>query len=197
VSACVILLRYRQTEEDLVKAKEDNLTVYEASMWKQMFNQTNMKIPTQSSANVTAWATFSIGICSFVFCGVIANGRGIIAEGSTGGILLVFLVCFVTVILSLLLISIHRQPQSVTFVAFKVPMVPFVPTLSILLNVYLMVSMDAATWAKFGVWMLLGMNNNLKLNGFLHSEKKGNMTKRFVKRENMDNINQYRTKALT
>ena len=60
------------------------------------------------------------GICSFVFCGVIANGRGIIAEGSTGGILLVFLVCFVTVILSLLLISIHRQPQSVTFVAFKV-----------------------------------------------------------------------------
>lgn len=157
VSACVILLRYRQTEEDLVKAKEDNLTVYEASMWKQMFNQTNMKIPTQSSANVTAWATFSIGICSFVFCGVIANGRGIIAEGSTGGILLVFLVCFVTVILSLLLISIHRQPQSVTFVAFKVPMVPFVPTLSILLNVYLMVSMDAATWAKFGVWMLLGL----------------------------------------
>ena len=76
-------------------------------------------------------------------------------------------------------------------------MVPFVPTLSILLNVYLMVSMDAATWAKFGVWMLLGMNNNLKLNGFLHSEKKGNMTKRLVKRENMDNINQYRTKALT
>jgi len=157
VSACVILLRYRQTEEDLVKAKEDNLTVYEASMWKQMFNQTNMKIPTQSSANVTAWATYSIGICSFVFCGVIANGKGIIAEGSTGGILLVFLVCFVTVILSLLLISIHRQPQSVTFVAFKVPMVPFVPTLSILLNVYLMVSMDAATWAKFGVWMLLGL----------------------------------------
>eukprot|EP00092_Neocalanus_flemingeri_P020863 GFUD01022601.1.p1 GENE.GFUD01022601.1~~GFUD01022601.1.p1 ORF type:complete len:412 (+),score=49.33 GFUD01022601.1:140-1237(+) len=156
VSACVILLRYRQTEEDLVRAKEQNLTFHEVSMWRQMYNQANMRVPTMASANVTAWATFLIGIFSFVFCGVIANGRHVMSEGSTAGIVLVVLVCIVTVILSLLLISIHRQPQSVTFVAFKVPLVPFIPTLSILLNVYLMVSMDAATWAKFGIWMLLG-----------------------------------------
>jgi len=161
VSACVILLRYRQTEEDLVKAKEQNLMVYEASAWKQLFNQTDMKIPTKSSSNVTAWATFLIGVFSFIFCGVIANGRDLMSkgvrEGSGVGIVLVILVCSVTVILSLLLITIHRQPQSVTFVAFKVPLVPFIPTLSILLNMYLMVSMDAATWAKFGIWMLLGL----------------------------------------
>lgn len=160
VSACVILLRYRQTEEDLVKAKEQSLTVHEASMWKQLFNQTDMKIPTAASSNVTAWATFLIGIFSFVFCGLIANGRDLMSkgvmEGSGVGVLLVIMVCTVTVILSLLLIAIHRQPQSVTYVAFKVPFVPFIPTLSILLNVYLMVSMDAATWAKFGIWMLLG-----------------------------------------
>merc|ERR1712106_1036975 len=96
----------------------------------------------------------------FIFCGVIANGRDLmskgVTEGSVVGIVLVILVCSVTVILSLLLITIHRQPQSVTFVAFKVPLVPFIPTLGILLNVYLMVSMDAATWAKFGIWMLIG-----------------------------------------
>lgn len=160
VSACVILLRYRQTEEDLVKAKEQSLTVHEASMWKQLFNQTDMKIPTAASSNVTAWATFLIGIFSFVFCGLIANGRDLMSkgvmEGSGVGVVLVIMVCTVTVILSLLLIAIHRQPQSVTYVAFKVPLVPFIPTLSILLNVYLMVSMDAATWAKFGIWMLIG-----------------------------------------
>lgn len=160
VSACVILLRYRQTEEDLVKAKEQSLMVQEATMWKQLFNQTDMKIPTAASSNVTAWATFLIGVFSFVFCGLIANGRDLmskgVTEGSGVGVALVILVCTVTVILSLLLIAIHRQPQSVTYVAFKVPLVPFIPTLSILLNVYLMVSMDAATWAKFGIWMLLG-----------------------------------------
>jgi len=162
VSACVILLRYKQTEEDLVKAKEDNLIVFEAPLWKQLFNQTDMRIPTRSSSSVTAGAVALIGVFSFVFCGIIANGRDLMSrgvnEGSGLGILLVVLVCLVTIILSLLLISIHRQPQSVSFVAFKVPLVPFIPTLSIILNVYLMVSMDAATWAKFGIWMLLGLS---------------------------------------
>ena len=39
---------------------------------------------------------------------------------------------------------------------FQVPGVPFVPMVSILLNVYLMVSLDAETWAKFLAWMVLG-----------------------------------------
>ena len=38
----------------------------------------------------------------------------------------------------------------------QVPGVPFIPVLSILLNVYLMASLDAQTWAKFLGWMVIG-----------------------------------------
>ena len=36
------------------------------------------------------------------------------------------------------------------------PGVPFVPCISILLNVYLMSSLDIETWAKFLAWMAIG-----------------------------------------
>merc|ERR1719430_584550 len=139
-----------------MKAKEHNMSVFEATVCSQILNQGNMKIPTKSSANITAWATFLIGILSFILCGVTANGRHLMTNGSLTGIVLVVLVCLVFIFLSFLLIVIHRQPQSCSYVAFKVPLVPFIPTLSILLNMYLMVSMDASTWAKFCVWMLIG-----------------------------------------
>ena len=65
-----------------------------------------------------------LGVFSFVFCGIIANGRDLMSEGvmegSALGVLVVILVCSVTIILSLLIISIHRQPQSASYVAFKV-----------------------------------------------------------------------------
>ncbi|KAF3816281.1 hypothetical protein GH733_014454 [Mirounga leonina] len=65
------------------------------------------------------------------------------------------------VVLLLVLITgitgvIWRQPQSSTPLPFKVPAVPLLPLLSIFVNVCLMMQMTAATWARFGVWMLIG-----------------------------------------
>lgn len=120
-----------------------------------------------------------------------ANARDEMAKGEGLGIFLVKLpiyktkfkllktqiiaVCVVGVIFVGLTIVIYLQPESVSFVAFKVisvtlklagfnktplhcqvPGVPFVPILSILLNVYLMASLDAETWAKFLAWMVIG-----------------------------------------
>lgn len=66
------------------------------------------------------------------------------------------------VVLLLVLITgitgvIWRQPQSCTPLPFKVPGVPLFPLLSIFVNVFLMMQMSAATWATFGVWMLIGI----------------------------------------
>lgn len=40
---------------------------------------------------------------------------------------------------------------------FKVPFSPFLPALSILCCLYLMVGLPAGTWARFGIWMALGL----------------------------------------
>ena len=39
---------------------------------------------------------------------------------------------------------------------FNVPGVPLVPVLGILINVYLMLRLDALTLARFSVWMVVG-----------------------------------------
>uniref|UniRef100_A0A8C5BVK9 Solute carrier family 7 member 1a n=1 Tax=Gadus morhua TaxID=8049 RepID=A0A8C5BVK9_GADMO len=57
--------------------------------------------------------------------------------------------CFLTFIVG-------RQPQSKTKLSFKVPMLPFIPVISMFVNVYLMMQLDRGTWIRFAVWMALG-----------------------------------------
>ncbi|UZJ24638.1 amino acid permease [Rhodococcus antarcticus] len=40
--------------------------------------------------------------------------------------------------------------------AFRTPLVPFVPIVSVLVSVYLMLNLPAATWLRFALWMLVG-----------------------------------------
>ncbi|KAK4469417.1 hypothetical protein MN116_006971 [Schistosoma mekongi] len=49
-----------------------------------------------------------------------------------------------------------KQPENQTPVSFKVPGVPWIPALSIFINVYLMVKLSGATWVRFLVWMVVG-----------------------------------------
>ena len=52
--------------------------------------------------------------------------------------------------------ALKRQPQSTAGLSFKVPGVPFIPFLSIFVNLYLMMKLSVATWARFVVWMVMG-----------------------------------------
>lgn len=47
--------------------------------------------------------------------------------------------------------------QNTRNLSFKVPLVPFVPALSIFCNIELMVHLSALTWIRFFIWMVLGM----------------------------------------
>jgi basic amino acid/polyamine antiporter, APA family len=40
---------------------------------------------------------------------------------------------------------------------FRVPWVPVVPTIGIVLCVYLMTKLEAATWWRFGIWLVIGL----------------------------------------
>uniref|UniRef100_W8ALK0 Low affinity cationic amino acid transporter 2 n=1 Tax=Ceratitis capitata TaxID=7213 RepID=W8ALK0_CERCA len=52
-------------------------------------------------------------------------------------------------------IAVHHQ--NTRGLNFKVPLVPFVPALSIFCNIVLMVHLSALTWLRFFIWVALGM----------------------------------------
>lgn len=64
-----------------------------------------------------------------------------------------------TILLASLLVSmllVWRQPQNKQQLYFKVPLLPWLPFLSMFFNIYLMVSLNKLTWLRFAIWMVVG-----------------------------------------
>ncbi|KAM3965325.1 cationic amino acid transporter 4 [Aphomia sociella] len=55
----------------------------------------------------------------------------------------------------LLIIKAHQQ--SPTRLPFRVPCVPLIPAISVVLNLMLMINLKALTWARFAIWMTFGL----------------------------------------
>ncbi|CAB3261041.1 unnamed protein product [Arctia plantaginis] len=93
------------------------------------------------------------GVWCFVMMSAVNQYGDAILAGHVGAVAM-FSVGTVLVILTLYFIS--RQPVSDKKLAFSVPLVPWLPGLSILINIYLMLNLDYMTWARFGVWIAAG-----------------------------------------
>ncbi|CAH8515042.1 unnamed protein product [Heterobilharzia americana] len=65
-------------------------------------------------------------------------------------------VALMAVISIIICVILAKQPENQTPVSFKVPGVPWIPALSIFINVYLMVKLSGGTWVRFLVWMVIG-----------------------------------------
>ncbi|KAL0122798.1 hypothetical protein PUN28_007471 [Cardiocondyla obscurior] len=67
-----------------------------------------------------------------------------------------FIVCYLTLpIASLLIIDAHKQNPPTG--KFQVPLVPFIPALSIFFNVGMIVHLSLMTYLRFFVWMTIGL----------------------------------------
>lgn len=91
----------------------------------------------------------------------------------------ILLLFIVGVLLIGTLILISRQPTSSTKLTFTVPLIPWLPGLSILINIYLMMLLDVMTWVRFAVWILIGLSIYF-LYGLKHSLEHERIKKKVI-----------------
>nr|XP_033800132.1 cationic amino acid transporter 2 [Geotrypetes seraphini]XP_033800140.1 cationic amino acid transporter 2 [Geotrypetes seraphini]XP_033800150.1 cationic amino acid transporter 2 [Geotrypetes seraphini]XP_033800156.1 cationic amino acid transporter 2 [Geotrypetes seraphini]XP_033800163.1 cationic amino acid transporter 2 [Geotrypetes seraphini]XP_033800171.1 cationic amino acid transporter 2 [Geotrypetes seraphini]XP_033800181.1 cationic amino acid transporter 2 [Geotrypetes seraphini] len=169
VAACVLILRYQPSliyerpsssaEKEMLTASERESSISESqSIFKESGSSLHALLypsilPTELSASIVS---FLVGLLAFLICGlsVLATfGVQAIADLEPWSIGL--LAAFVLLLMFIVLI-IWRQPQNQQKVAFMVPLLPFLPAFSILVNIYLMVQLNGETWIRFSIWMALG-----------------------------------------
>ncbi|CAN9501365.1 unnamed protein product [Ophioblennius macclurei] len=165
VAACVLVLRYQPEQPsqvyELANTQEegeqsDRLSVPSMGILpgvEERFSFRTMMFP--DNPEPSALSGFAVNICAsalgfliLVFC--ILAVQGGTATWNIAALTVLFAVCL------LLVFIIWRQPESKTKLSFKVPLLPFIPVISMFVNVYLMMQLDRGTWIRFSVWMFIG-----------------------------------------
>uniref|UniRef100_A0A8C7K5D4 Solute carrier family 7 member 1 n=1 Tax=Oncorhynchus kisutch TaxID=8019 RepID=A0A8C7K5D4_ONCKI len=166
VAACVLVLRY-QPEHPSSLAYQMASTVEEMELSdgisapsmgilpgvKEHFSLKTVLFPDNTEPSALSGFTVNItvslmGILILVFS--ILAVQGGFAVWNIVALTVIFMVCV------LLTFIIWRQPESKTKLSFKVPLLPFIPVVSMFVNVYLMMQLDRGTWIRFAVWMAIG-----------------------------------------
>uniref|UniRef100_A0A8C6LN69 Solute carrier family 7 member 1 n=1 Tax=Nothobranchius furzeri TaxID=105023 RepID=A0A8C6LN69_NOTFU len=149
VAACVLVLRYQPEQLSVAyemantQDEPDNTESYSEGISdilpqsEEELNIRNLIIPPVSEPSPLTGRV--VNVCT---------------SGTASWSVSVLGVLFVASLILTFIIS--RQPQSRAKLAFKVPLLPFIPIISMFVNVYLMMQLDKGTWMRFGVWMILG-----------------------------------------
>ncbi|KAF6719957.1 High affinity cationic amino acid transporter 1 [Oryzias melastigma] len=162
VAACVLVLRYQpEHPSHMYEAASDDLSdgISVPSMGmlpgvEERFSFHNLLFPDHPEPSTLSGST--VNICTSVLgtlilaFSILAVQAGIVAWNMVI-LSVIFMVCL------LLVFIIWRQPESRTPLSFKVPLVPFIPVISMFVNVYLMMQLDKGTWVRFSVWMAIGL----------------------------------------
>lgn len=142
VAICVLVLRYQ--DEQMTKV----ISIKAPNIFRQLFCN---KYP---EPNTMTSAITKFGIVIFaIFCIVWCIFMKVLEIQATGGIVALSVVGLVLI---LICVSIGLQPVSTIELTFKVPLVPFVPCLSVFVNLYLMFQLDLFTWVRFLIWIAIG-----------------------------------------
>ncbi|XP_023247415.1 cationic amino acid transporter 3 [Copidosoma floridanum] len=120
------------------------------SFFKQIFNIHSQKQPNEFTTRTAKYGVLFFSIAVFIV--------GLLLNSSTIFVDVLPTIVFAMVVLLALLIAtaISRQPIQQIDLSFKVPLVPLIPCLSIMINLYLMLQLDVYTWIRFSAWMIIG-----------------------------------------
>ncbi|KAF2882608.1 hypothetical protein ILUMI_23576 [Ignelater luminosus] len=151
VAACVLILRYKDISPDNIKTEDPPSTC--KNVISQMFNR-SLKNPNTISKSIVTWGAAFYCIFCFGIAVILSQFEDNVSSGEIWAITLVVLFA---VLLFMTLLIISFQPTSSVKLSFSVPLVPWIPGISILINIYLMCMLDGDTWWRFGVWIVIGL----------------------------------------
>ncbi|XP_017537343.1 high affinity cationic amino acid transporter 1 isoform X2 [Pygocentrus nattereri] len=166
VAACVLVLRYQpehptpvyhmaNTHEELELSESSSATsigilpgMEERFSFKTLLFPDNTEPSSLSGSAVNVCASM-LGFLILVFSVLAVQGGA--ANWSIAILSVLAMVCLI------LTFIIWRQPQSKNKLSFKVPLLPFIPVVSMFVNVYLMMQLDRGTWIRFALWLSIGL----------------------------------------
>ncbi|KAM3678174.1 high affinity cationic amino acid transporter 1 isoform X2 [Ammospiza nelsoni] len=166
VAACVLVLRYQPEQPNLAyqmarstEETDNNESVSTSESQAGFLPEEEEKFslkavlcstesdPSKFSGLVVNVSTFILGFLIVGIC---------ILTSLEPNILINTVQIIAAILVVTIIFIIRKQPESKTKLSFKVPFLPFLPAGSIFVNVYLMMQLDAGTWIRFAIWMLLG-----------------------------------------
>ncbi|KAL6264698.1 hypothetical protein P5V15_004798 [Pogonomyrmex californicus] len=152
VASCVLILRYEESEAYEKKGDHNPRTF--TFIVKQLVGANKLK----HSTKLTGQIVTALVCCYIIFCICMAILLSLyMKELFEGKVTILVPVVILFVVLLITLCFIYFQPTSGTKLAFSVPLVPFLPGISILINIYLMMTLDKQTWIQFSVWIVIGL----------------------------------------
>ncbi|XP_042354506.1 high affinity cationic amino acid transporter 1 isoform X1 [Plectropomus leopardus] len=165
VAACVLVLRYQPEQPTLMYQMAntqdegelgDGISVPSMGILPGMEETLSLKtLLFPDNPEPSALSGFAVNICASLMGTLILAFSVLAVQGGAAvwnivALSVIFIVCL------LLTFIIWRQPESKTKLSFKVPLLPFIPVISMFVNVYLMMQLDRGTWIRFSVWMAIG-----------------------------------------
>ncbi|XP_062249361.1 cationic amino acid transporter 2 isoform X2 [Platichthys flesus] len=169
VAVCVLILRYqpdgslegRTGERDYLSSEgESDLTESESHLHMLKSGsstlQTVLHPPVTPSEHSSSVVNMTICVLVTVVCVVSYLTTYHIGCILRAEVWILALLCVCLLIFSGCVVMVCRQPQTSKKVSFMVPLLPYLPILSIFVNIYLMVQLSGDTWIRFSVWMAVG-----------------------------------------
>uniref|UniRef100_A0A672QZY3 Solute carrier family 7 member 1 n=1 Tax=Sinocyclocheilus grahami TaxID=75366 RepID=A0A672QZY3_SINGR len=164
VAACVLVLRYQpeqfsptyhiaNTQEEM----EMSETISTPSMGILPGIEERFSFKTLIFPNITEPSNlsgFTVNVCILFFLVLYFSLMAVLGGSAMWNIVALSVLFSMCVIVTFI---IWRQPESKTKLSFKVPLLPFIPVVSMFVNVYLMMQLDRGTWVRFAIWMSIGL----------------------------------------
>ncbi|KAL1398823.1 hypothetical protein pipiens_008660 [Culex pipiens pipiens] len=149
VAVSVLVLRYSDNTNFSTETPIQDKTV----IVKQLFNLNIAKTPNTISTRIVK---ISLLVYAFVIVAISAILMHAQDYLSADYPLVLTILTILAMSILVLVLVIACQPTESSKITFRVPLVPFIPMLSMFVNVYLMFQLGAATWIGFSIWLLIG-----------------------------------------